>query len=139
MFGDVSHISFTDNKATILDDPFIRSYIDDVLRSLRTQYLIDLLKPYTRLEISFLARVCIHGMCGPACAGTNESDFQQLHIEKEEVEEILIELILDGKIKGKVDQLNGRVELERLCVLCPFPISKQKLMITVVTPSHIQR
>ncbi|KAJ9096561.1 hypothetical protein QFC20_006419 [Naganishia adeliensis] len=82
------------NKSTILDDPFIRSYIDDVLRSLRTQYLIDLLKPYTRLEISFLAR--------------------QLHIEKEEVEEILIELILDGKIKGKVDQLNGRVELERL-------------------------
>jgi hypothetical protein len=28
----------------------------------------------------------------------------------------LIELILDGKIKGKVDQLNGRVELERLFV-----------------------
>lgn len=28
----------------------------------------------------------------------------------------MIELILDGKIKGKVDQLNGRVELERLCV-----------------------
>ncbi|KAJ9108254.1 hypothetical protein QFC19_002502 [Naganishia cerealis] len=94
MGSDINPFDSQETKpATILDDPFIRSYIDDVLRSLRTQYLIDLLKPYTRLEISFLSR--------------------QLHIEKEEVEEILIELILDGKIKGKVDQLNGRVELER--------------------------
>ncbi|KAJ9100487.1 hypothetical protein QFC21_003526 [Naganishia friedmannii] len=101
------------NRSTILDDPFIRTYIDDVLRSLRTQYLIDLLKPYTRLEISFLARVSIQDMAGAKCAAIDIYDLQQLHIEKEEVEEILIELILDGKIKGKVDQLNGRVELER--------------------------
>lgn len=40
-----------------MDDPFIRSYIGDLLRSLRTSYLIDLIKPYTRLELSFLARV----------------------------------------------------------------------------------
>lgn len=40
-----------------MDDPFIRYYIGDLLRSLRTQYLIDLIKPYTRLELSFLARV----------------------------------------------------------------------------------
>ena len=46
-----------DNKATIMDDPFIRSYIGELLRSLRTQYLIDLIKPYTRLELSFLAKV----------------------------------------------------------------------------------
>ena len=46
-----------DNKSTIMDDPFIASYIGDLLRTLRTQYLIDLIKPYTRLELSFLARV----------------------------------------------------------------------------------
>lgn len=46
-----------DHKATIMDDPFIRQYIGDLLRSLRTQYLIDLIKPYTRLELSFLAKV----------------------------------------------------------------------------------
>ena len=40
-----------------MDDPFIRSYIGELLRSLRTQYLIDLIKPYTRLELSFLAKV----------------------------------------------------------------------------------
>lgn len=41
-----------------MDDPFIRMYIGELLRSLRTQYLIDLIKPYTRLELSFLAKVC---------------------------------------------------------------------------------
>lgn len=40
-----------------MDDTFIRSYIGDLLRSLRTYYLIDLIKPYTRLELSFLAKV----------------------------------------------------------------------------------
>ena len=30
---------------------------DELLRSLRSQYLIDLIKPYTRLELSFLAKV----------------------------------------------------------------------------------
>jgi COP9 signalosome complex subunit 2 len=47
-----------DNHSTIMDDSFIRSHIGDLLRSLRTQYLIDLIKPYTRLELSFLAKVC---------------------------------------------------------------------------------
>ncbi|KAH8088009.1 PCI domain-containing protein [Filobasidium floriforme] len=81
------------NRSTILQDSFIRAYIDDVLRSLRTQYLVDLIKPYTRIELGFLAK--------------------QLNIEKQDVEGILIELILDGKVKGKIDQQNGRVELER--------------------------
>lgn len=40
-----------------MDDAFIRTYIGDLLRSLRTYYLIDLIKPYTRLELSFLAKV----------------------------------------------------------------------------------
>jgi len=80
-----------DNKATIMDDPFIRYYIGDLLRSLRTQYLIDLIKPYTRLELSFLAR--------------------QLNVEKDDVEEMLIDLILEGKIAGRIDQVTMRLEL----------------------------
>lgn len=47
----------SDNHSTIMDDPFIWSYIGELLKSLRTQYLIDLIKPYTRLELSFLAKV----------------------------------------------------------------------------------
>lgn len=45
-----------------MDDPFIRTYIDDVLRGLRTQYLIDLIRPYTRIELNFLAQVSIYAL-----------------------------------------------------------------------------
>ncbi|KAG6874418.1 hypothetical protein C0995_015154 [Termitomyces sp. Mi166 len=79
-----------------MDDPFIRSYIGELLRSLRTQYLIDLIKPYTRLELSFLGK--------------------QLNVEIEEVEELLIGLILEGKVEGRIDQVGMRLELDRKSV-----------------------
>ncbi|KAH7334200.1 PCI-domain-containing protein [Rhizoctonia solani] len=80
-----------DHRDTIMDDPFIASYIGDLLRSLRTSYLIDLIKPYTRLELEFLAK--------------------QLNVEKHEVEELLIGLILEGKVEGKIDQVAQRLEI----------------------------
>ena len=89
-----------ENKATILDDPFIKFYIDDVLRSLRTQYLIDLIKPYTRMELKWLGR--------------------QLNVGTDEVEDLLVNLILDGKVKGKIDQVAGRLDLDRGSVMTPF-------------------
>ncbi|KAF8899159.1 PCI domain-containing protein [Infundibulicybe gibba] len=82
-----------DNRSTIMDDSFIRAYIGELLRSLRTQYLIDLIKPYTRLELSFLAR--------------------QLNVEIGEVEELLIGLILEGTVEGRIDQVGMRLELDR--------------------------
>lgn len=82
-----------DNRSTIMDDAFIRSYIGELLRSLRTQYLIDLIKPYTRLELSFLSK--------------------QLNIEIDEVEEMLVGLILEGKVEGRIDQVRMRLELDR--------------------------
>ena len=45
-----------------MGDPFIQSYIGDLLRSLRTSYLIDLIKPYTRLELTFLAKVRVFSL-----------------------------------------------------------------------------
>jgi COP9 signalosome complex subunit 2 len=86
-----------ENRSTIMDDAFIRLYIGELLRSLRTQYLIDLIKPYTRLELSFLA--------------------QQLNVDKDEVEELLIGLILDGKVDGRIDQVTMRLELDKQSVL----------------------
>jgi COP9 signalosome complex subunit 2 len=47
----------TANRATIMDDPFIQSHIADVLRSLRTQWIVDIIRPYTRVEIGYLADV----------------------------------------------------------------------------------
>jgi COP9 signalosome complex subunit 2 len=40
-----------------MGDPFIRTYIDDVLRTIRTQVLIKLIKPYTSIEIAFISKV----------------------------------------------------------------------------------
>ncbi|KAJ4002158.1 PCI domain-containing protein [Lentinula boryana] len=82
-----------DNGKTIMGDSFIRAYIGELLRSLRTQYLIDLIKPYSRLELSFLAK--------------------QLNVEIQEVEDLLIGLILEGKVEGRIDQVGMRLELDR--------------------------
>ncbi|KAF9204282.1 COP9/signalosome complex subunit Csn2 [Haplosporangium sp. Z 27] len=82
-----------DNRATIMDDPFIRDYIDDVLKNIRTQVLIRLIKPYTRIEIQFISR--------------------QLNIPAQDVEDLLVGLILDKKIAGHIDQVNQRLELQR--------------------------
>jgi len=86
-----------ENQSTFMDDPFIKSYIGDLLRALRTQYLIALIKPYTRLDLSFLAR--------------------QLNIDKAEVEEILIGLILEGKVEGRIDQVKQLLELDKHQIL----------------------
>ncbi|KAI7868604.1 PCI domain-containing protein [Spinellus fusiger] len=81
------------NRAYIMGDTFIRAYIDDVLKNIRTQVLIKLIKPYTRINLEFISK--------------------QLNISVEEVEELLVGLILNEKIAGRIDQVNSRLELDR--------------------------
>jgi len=83
-----------ENQSTIMDDAFIRTYIDDVFKGLRTQYLIDLIQSYTRIELSFLSR--------------------HLNISVAAVEDLLMTLILDDKIpNARIDQVKQRLELDR--------------------------
>ncbi|CAD6574711.1 MAG: hypothetical protein TREMPRED_001210 [Tremellales sp. Tagirdzhanova-0007] len=84
------------NRATITNDPFIQYFIDDLLRSLRTQYIIDIIKPYTRMELDFLAKT--------------------LNVSRAEAEGLVVSLILDDRIKGKIDQVNGLLVLDRFNV-----------------------
>lgn len=81
-----------DNKKTILDDPFMRDYIDDLLRNIRTQVLLKILTPYTRIRIPFLS--------------------SELNISTKEVEDLMVSLILDNKIRGRIDQVNQLLELD---------------------------
>ncbi|KAL2911996.1 COP9/signalosome complex subunit Csn2 [Polyrhizophydium stewartii] len=81
------------NRATIMDDAFIRTYIDGVLKSIRMQVLVKLLKPYTRMELAFISK--------------------QLNVPTTEVEDLLVNLILDNRIAGKIDQINQRIELDQ--------------------------
>ncbi|KAJ3122568.1 COP9 signalosome complex subunit 2 [Nowakowskiella sp. JEL0407] len=81
-----------DNRKSILDDQFIRTYIDDVLKNIRASVLITLIKPYTRIELAFISK--------------------QLGIPLPDVEDLLVGLILDNKVHGRVDQINQRLELQ---------------------------
>lgn len=87
------------NRKNIMDDPFIREHIEgknfifllfifvkrtvtfvyvffkDLLRNIRTQVLIKLIKPYTRIHIPFISK--------------------ELNIDVVEVESLLVSCILD--------------------------------------------
>lgn len=81
-----------------MDDSFIADYIEDLLRSLRTQYLIDLVQQYKRVELSFLGR--------------------QLNISVPSVEDLLLVLILDGRINGRIDAEKQILVLDRNQNIC---------------------
>jgi COP9 signalosome complex subunit 2 len=80
-----------DNRQSIMDDPFIRDYIEDLLKNIRTQVLLKLIKPYTRIRIQFIS--------------------ESLHIPEKDVEALLVSLILDGRVFGLIDQKNQLLEL----------------------------
>ncbi|XP_058797194.1 COP9 signalosome complex subunit 2 isoform X1 [Phymastichus coffea] len=84
------------NRNNIMDDPFIREHIEDLLRNIRTQVLIKLIKPYTRIHIPFISK--------------------ELNIDASEVESLLASCILDNTIRGRIDQVNQVLELDRKSV-----------------------
>uniref|UniRef100_H2YYA9 COP9 signalosome complex subunit 2 n=1 Tax=Ciona savignyi TaxID=51511 RepID=H2YYA9_CIOSA len=73
------------NRASIMQDPFIREHIEDLLRNVRTQVLCKLIRPYTRIRIPFISK--------------------ELNIDTDEVENLLVSCILDGTIQGRIDQI----------------------------------
>jgi len=73
------------NAAELMGDPFIKMYIEDLLKNIRTQVLLQVIRPYTRIRISFIAT--------------------ELNVPAHEVEPLLVALILDGQIDGHIDQL----------------------------------
>jgi len=80
------------NRQTIMEDTFIREHIEDLLRNIRTQVLIKLIKPYTRIQIQFISG--------------------ELNIESGDVESLLVSCILDSTISGRIDQVSGVLELD---------------------------
>lgn len=84
------------NRNNIMDDPFIREHIEDLLRNIRTQVLIKLIKPYTRIYIPFISK--------------------ELNIDVSEVESLLVSCILDSTIRGRIDQVNQVLELDKKSV-----------------------
>lgn len=81
-----------ENKRTIMEDPFVREHVEDLLRNIRTQVLVRLIRPYTRIRIPTIAK--------------------ELNISEAEVENLLVACILDNVIEGRIDQVNGILEVD---------------------------
>lgn len=75
----------------LLEDTFIAENIDEVTRNMRTKALLKLIAPYTRFKLHTIA--------------------SRLAISTEEVQDILGFLIIDGKVKGRINQKEGTMEI----------------------------
>lgn len=64
------------------------------------QVVLKAIQPYTRVRIPFIA--------------------QQLNVAAGDVEALLISLILDGRVKGRIDQVNQARLLACCCCCCYF-------------------
>lgn len=80
------------NNRDLLQDPFIAENIDEVTRNVRTKAVVKLVAPYTRFTLAFISK--------------------QLKISLPEVQEIVGFLIVDKRLRGKINQQNGTVEIE---------------------------
>ncbi|KAF2763959.1 CSN2 COP9 signalosome complex [Teratosphaeria nubilosa] len=76
----------------LLADPFIAENIDEVTRNMRTKAVVKLVAPYTRFRLDFIAK--------------------KLDIDLDEVQDIVGFLIMDQKLRGKINQDAGTVEIE---------------------------
>lgn len=80
------------NNQEILQDPFIAENIDEVTRNVRTKAVLKLVAPYTRFTLAFISK--------------------QLKIALPEVQEIVSFLIVDKRLRGKINQQTGTVEIQ---------------------------
>lgn len=76
------------NEGRIMDDEFVRDHVADLLRTIRTQVILRSIGPYTRIRLARIAK-----------------DLNDIPVE--DVESLLVSLILNGRLEGQIDQVNG--------------------------------
>jgi COP9 signalosome complex subunit 2 len=75
----------------LLTDSFIAENIDEVTRNLRLKGIVKIIKPYSRVKLSQIAN--------------------ELRVAESEVQDIVGYLIVDKKIQGKINELDGTLEI----------------------------
>lgn len=83
--------SILQKNKDVLADPFIAENIDEVTWNMRMKGVLKMIAPYKRFTLAFIAK--------------------QLKISVMEVQDIVGFLIVDGKLKGKINQEKGTVEI----------------------------
>jgi COP9 signalosome complex subunit 2 len=76
------------NQGRIMEDEFVREHVEDLLRTIRTQVLRRVIRPYKRISLSAIA------------VALND-------IPVQDVENLLVNLILDGSLDGTIDLTAG--------------------------------
>eukprot|EP01083_Nonionella_stella_P092177 257931_1 len=79
------------DKHWILNDDFIVEYMPAVKLRIRSRTLIKLIKPYTRVKLQWLC--------------------DQLNATMDEIENLVVNLILDGSVNGRLDQIHSLLDL----------------------------
>lgn len=82
-----------DNHSAIMGDDFIASFISDLMKTIQSGVLMERIKPYVNIHIPFIAK--------------------QLNMTEEDVHKLLVELILNGQVAGKIDQVNNVLKLNK--------------------------
>lgn len=80
----------SDKNFNLSQDTFLSDYLDEILRSVRLSILQAKLRPYRTVKLSFLAK--------------------ELNIVEREVVSLVTELILDNKVSGRIDEVQGFLE-----------------------------
>lgn len=79
------------SEKTLLTDPFIKSNVGALLLQLRSKVLLKLVQPYHAIKMTFLQK--------------------ELNASEADVENLVIGMILDGRIKGRLDQIHNVLDL----------------------------
>ncbi|KAJ1366328.1 COP9 signalosome subunit 2 [Parelaphostrongylus tenuis] len=70
-----------------MQDPFIREHLEELLTNIRTQVLLRLIKPYTRIRLQYLS--------------------QKLRISIAELKRLLVDTILDEGLPARIDEVDN--------------------------------
>lgn len=91
--NDISQFQrvLSDPKAHIQDDPFMLEYLSPLMRNFRGQVVLKIVKPYKVVRLSYLAK--------------------ELNVDGAEAEQIVAQLILDGRLVGHIDQASSVLHL----------------------------
>merc|ERR1711994_770014 len=79
------------DKAVFSGDEFIKEHMPAVKLRIRSKVLVKLIKPYTRVKLEWLCR--------------------QLNATMPEVENLVVNLILDGSVKGRLNPIHSLLDL----------------------------
>mmetsp|Transcript_10906 Transcript_10906/g.16656 ORF Transcript_10906/g.16656 Transcript_10906/m.16656 type:complete len:528 (-) Transcript_10906:1028-2611(-) len=82
------------NEGRIMDDEFIRQHVEDLLRTIRMQVLRRVIRPYTRISLAAIAK-----------------ELNDIPIP--DVQSLLVTLILEGTLEGRIDQVDGVLLLKK--------------------------